>query len=113
MSIDPNGDVFPCCLKTAAPLGNLREERLEDILDSLVGHPAFEAIAMGRRERMGVAFGWDVARFLREGRTERGEGDALRNLFLGCDRFHRAVLGEEIARIRAARRAARGGATAT
>jgi hypothetical protein len=43
VSIDPNGDVFPCCLKTAKPLDNLAEERLDDILDSLVGHPVFEA----------------------------------------------------------------------
>ncbi len=28
VSIDLNGDVFPCCLKTAAPLGNLCRERL-------------------------------------------------------------------------------------
>ncbi|SEA00073.1 SPASM domain-containing protein [Rubrimonas cliftonensis] len=107
VSIDPNGDVFPCCLKTAAPLGNLCEERLEDILESLVGHPAFEAIAMGHPERMGLSHGWDVARFLEASRTSRPDGAPYRNLCIGCDRFHAEVLGPEIARIRAARLAAR------
>ena len=107
VSIDPNGDVFPCCLKTAKPLGNLREERLEDILDSLVGHPAFEAISMGHPERMGLAQGWDVARFLEESRTTTPTGAPYRNLCIGCDRFHEQVLGPEIDRLRAERLAAR------
>lgn len=107
VSIDPNGDVYPCCLKTAKPLGNLREERLDDILDSLVGHPAFEAIASGHPERMGLAHGWDLARFLEESRTVKPNGEPYRNLCIGCDRFHEKVLGPEIDRIRAARLAAR------
>lgn len=107
VSIDPNGDVFPCCLKTARPLGNLREERLDDILDSLVGHPAFEAISMGHPERMGLAHGWDTARFLEESRTTKPNGEPYRNLCIGCDRFHEKVLGPEIERLRAERLAAR------
>jgi len=107
VSIDPNGDVFPCCLKTAAPLGNLCEERLDDILDSLVGHPAFEAISMGHPERMGLAHGWDVARFLDASRTTRPDGAPYRNLCIGCDRFYAQVLGPELERLRAARIAAR------
>jgi len=107
VSIDPDGDVFPCCLKTAKPLGNLQEERLVDILDSLVGHPAFEAISMGHPERMGLGYGWDVARFLEESRTTTPRGEPYRNLCVGCDRFHEKVLGPEIDRIRAERLAAR------
>jgi len=107
VSIDPNGDVFPCCLKTAKPLGNLTEERLDDILDSLGGHPAFEAISMGHPERMGLAHGWDMARFLGESRTTKPDGEPYRNLCIGCDRFHEKVLGPEIDRLRAERLAAR------
>lgn len=107
VSIDPNGDVFPCCLKTAKPLGNLTEERLDDILDSLVGNPAFEAISMGHPERMGLSHGWDMARFLEESRTTKPNGEPYRNLCIGCDRFHEKVLGPEIDRLRAARLTAR------
>ncbi|MGE0256317.1 MAG: radical SAM/SPASM domain-containing protein [Alphaproteobacteria bacterium] len=107
VSVDPNGDVYPCCLKTKKPLGNLREERLEDILDSLVGHPAFEAISMGHPERMGLTSGWDVARFLAESRTTTPNGEPYRNLCIGCDRFHEDVLGPVIDGIRADRAAAR------
>ncbi|PKP63179.1 MAG: hypothetical protein CVT86_05900 [Alphaproteobacteria bacterium HGW-Alphaproteobacteria-8] len=107
VSIDPNGDVFPCCLKTASPLGNLREERLTDILDSLVGHPAFEALSMGRPDRMGLAHGWDMARFLEASRTTKPNGEPYRNLCIGCDTFHKQVLAPEIERIRAGRLATR------
>lgn len=92
VSIDPNGDVFPCCLKTKAPLGNLTEEPLEDIIDSLVGHPAFEAISMGHPERMGIAHGWDVETFLKKSETITVKGEPYRNLCIGCDRFHTEVL---------------------
>jgi len=107
VSIDPNGDVFPCCLKTKAPLGNLTEERLDDILDSLVGHPAFEAISAGHPERMGLAHGWDVGRFLAASRTETPDGRPYRNLCIGCDRFHEAVLEPVLEALRSDRLAAR------
>ena len=110
VSIDPNGDVFPCCLKTAIPLGNLQEERLDDILDSLAGHSVFEAIAMGHPERMGLAHGWSVARFLDASRTTTPAGADYRNLCIGCDRFHERVLGPVIEALRAGRLAARRGA---
>ncbi|MGF1554178.1 MAG: SPASM domain-containing protein [Paracoccaceae bacterium] len=110
VSIDPNGDVFPCCLKTEAPLGNLAEERLEDVIDSLAGHPALEAIAMGHPERMGVAYGWDVATFLDRSRTTRPDGAPYRNLCIGCDAFHREVLGPLLAEIAEGRRARRAAA---
>lgn len=107
VSIDPNGDVFPCCLKTRAPLGNLTEERLEDILASLVGHPAFEAISAGQPDRMGVAHGWDAARFRAESHTTTPDGRPYANLCIGCDRFHEAVLAPVLIQMRADRLAAR------
>ncbi|ESR22603.1 SPASM domain-containing protein [Lutibaculum baratangense] len=107
VSVDPNGDVFPCCLKTKKAIGNLKEERLDDIIDSLVGHPAFEAIATGHPERMGLAYGWDVGRFLEESRTTRPDGAPYRNLCIGCDRFHEKVLGPVIDEIRERRMALR------
>ena len=69
MSIDPDGNVFPCCLKTARPLGNLTEEPLLDILDSLAGHPVFEAINAGKPERMGLSLDLPVQQFLEIGRA--------------------------------------------
>ncbi|MEO1273914.1 MAG: radical SAM/SPASM domain-containing protein [Pseudomonadota bacterium] len=103
VSIDPNGDVFPCCLKTKAPLGNLTEEPLEGIIRSLAGHPALEALSMGHPERMGLSHGWDVATFLEKSRTTRPDGAPYRNLCIGCDRFHEDVLAPILGEIRARR----------
>lgn len=107
VSVDPAGDVYPCCLKTRVPIGNLVEEPLLGILDSLVGVPAFEAIAMGHPERMGLAHGWDVATFLGRSRTRTASGRDYRNLCIGCDRFHEEVLAPVIAELRRRRLAAR------
>ncbi len=109
VSIEPNGNVYPCCLKTKAPLGNLTEEKLVDILDSLRGHPAFEALNAGAPEKMGAAFGWDEATFLQHSETRTPSGEIYRNLCIGCDRFHEQVLGpliEGLRRERLARRTA-------
>ena len=108
VSIEPNGEVFPCCVKTALPLGNLVEEGLVEILDSLAGIPAYEAITMGHPERMGLAHGWDEATFIARSRTVRPDGAPYENLCIGCDRFHRAHLGPVLAAARQRRRAARG-----
>jgi len=110
VSIEPNGNLFPCCLKTRAPLGNLTEEKLTDILDSLAGHPVFEAINAGRPERMGLTLGWDVAHFLAESATETPSGKRYGNLCIGCDRFHEQVLGPVIAELRQRRLAQRAAA---
>jgi hypothetical protein len=107
VSVDPDGGVYPCCLKTKAALGYLTEERLEDILASLAGVPAFEAISAGAPARMGLAHGWSEAQFREACRTATPDGRAYENLCIGCDRFHEAVLGPEIARLRAERQAAR------
>ena len=113
VSIDPNGDVFPCCIKTAHPLGNLVEEPLLDILDSLVGVPAMEAINAGKPERMGLADGWDRERFFAESRTETPQGEPYENLCIACDKFHRGVLGEALDQLRSQRRGRRLGVIAS
>lgn len=114
VSIEPDGAVYPCCIKTKLPLGNLCDENLIDILDSLAGEPAFEAITMGHPERMGLAYGWDEARFLAASRTQMPDGTPYQNLCIGCDRFHEALLGPVLEAARERRRALRGaGAPAT
>jgi hypothetical protein len=103
VAIAPTGDVYPCCLKTKHPLGNLTEESLIGILDSLAAHPAFQAINRGTPERMGLSLGWSVDRFLERSRTVTPKGQAYGNLCIGCDAFHEEVLGPVIEERRAAR----------
>jgi hypothetical protein len=108
VSVEPDGSVYPCCVKTALPLGNLCEEPLIEILDSLVGVPAYEAITMGHPERMGLAQGWSEEDFNAASRTTLPDGRPYQNLCIGCDRFHERVLGPVLAEARARRDAARG-----
>lgn len=93
VSIDPDGNVYPCCLKTARPLGNLTEEPLLDILDSLAGHPVFEAINAGKPERMGLNLDWSVPQFLDACHTTTPDGSNYSNICIGCDSFFRDHLG--------------------
>lgn len=93
VSVEPDGNVYPCCVKTVLPIGNLVEEKLETILDRLVGNPVYEAISMGHPERMGIAHGWTVDRFLEKSTATLPSGRTYRNLCIGCDAFHREVLG--------------------
>jgi hypothetical protein len=105
VSIDPAGNVYPCCIKTRVPLGNLLEDDLIAILESLAGEPAFEAISSGHPERMGLAYGWSEEHFVAASHTVTPKGRPYGNLCIGCDRFHEAVLGPviEAARERRAR----------
>jgi len=93
VSVDPAGNVFPCCIKTKLPVGNLLEEPLIEILERLNGNPVYEAISMGHPERMGIAQGWPVEKFYEKSRTTLPSGLAYQNLCIGCDRFHEEVLG--------------------
>ncbi|MGF7161840.1 hypothetical protein FHS85_003481 [Rhodoligotrophos appendicifer] len=93
VSIEPTGDLYPCCVKTKVPLGNLLDEKLIDILESLAGEPALEAISMGHPERMGIAYDWSLERFLDRSRTKTPQGKDYANLCIGCDAFHEEVLG--------------------
>jgi hypothetical protein len=107
VSIEPTGDVYPCCIKTRRPIGNLVDEPLIEILDSLVGEPAFEAISTGHPERMGLAYGWSIEDFLARSRTRTPGDKPYANLCIGCDAFHEEMLGPVIDRARDRRRAAR------
>ncbi|MCJ2185803.1 radical SAM/SPASM domain-containing protein [Novosphingobium beihaiensis] len=107
VSVDPSGDVFPCCAKTKLPVGNLTEEPLTEILDSLAGHPVYQALSEGRPDRMGLEFGWDEARFAEACQTVTPAGKAYSNPCIGCDRFHEEVMVREITRLRQQRRARR------
>jgi MoaA/NifB/PqqE/SkfB family radical SAM enzyme len=104
VSIEPDGSVYPCCIKTRIPIGNLVEENLIDILESLRDDPVYEAINAGHPERMGVSCGWDEARFLEKSRTVTPQGRPYQNLCIGCDRFHEEVLAPRIAAARERRR---------
>jgi MoaA/NifB/PqqE/SkfB family radical SAM enzyme len=107
VAIDADGNVYPCCMKTRLSIGNLREETLEEILDDLAGHPVYEAISMGHPERMGLAYGWSMERFLGACETVTPGGSPYRNLCIGCDRFHEEVLGPVVRDLRDRRRARR------
>lgn len=92
VSVDPEGNVFPCCAKTRAPVGSLLDEPLIAILDRLRGNPVWEAINVGAPQRMGLAHGWSEEKFLQASATRDASGREYRNLCIGCDRFHEEVL---------------------
>lgn len=106
VAVEPDGSVYPCCLKTGAPLGNLVEEKLEAILDSLGDDPALQAINAGEPQRMGLGDGWSEAEFLARCATTTPQGRPYANLCIGCDRFHAEVLAPRLAVARARRLAA-------
>jgi hypothetical protein len=110
VAIEPDGSIYPCCLKTGAALGKLTEERLVDILDSLKGHPAFEAINAGDPEAMGLTTGWSRADYRAASTVIDPKGRAVSNVCLGCDAFFKTHLADEIGRIRAERMAGAHGA---
>jgi hypothetical protein len=112
VSVEPNGDLYPCCIKTKLPVGNLLEDNLIDILDSLAGEPAYQAISMGQPERMGIAAGWSAEKFIEMSRTTTPAGRPYRNLCIGCDAFHAEMLGPVLERARERRRAKRAAAAA-
>lgn len=93
VSIEPNGNVYPCCMKTELAIGNLIEENLTAILERLIGNPVYEAISMGHPERMGIAHGWSVETFLDKSTAVLPSGRRYQNLCIGCDAFHREKLG--------------------
>jgi hypothetical protein len=105
VAIEPDGSIYPCCLKTKAPLGSVAEERLVDILDSLKGHPAFEAINQGDPEAMGLSVGWSRDDYRAAAAVTDPKGRQFANVCIGCDAFFAARLGDDLAAIRAARMA--------
>jgi MoaA/NifB/PqqE/SkfB family radical SAM enzyme len=104
VAIDPDGHLYPCCRKTRLPYGNVTEEPLLQILESLVGRPEFEAIAMGHPERMGITHGVDLEAFLDLCRTTNARGEVYVNRCIGCDRFHEKTLAPVLDQLQRDRR---------
>ena len=73
-------DVYPCCVMTCRPVGNLLTEPLTHILDRCAAHPVFQALNAGEPERIGESLGLSAA--FGEQRTQ-----ALGNQCLWCDEF--------------------------
>lgn len=90
VSIDPSGNVYPCCIKTRLPLGNLLTEPLLSILDRHRSNPVYQAISAGQPERMGLSHGWSTEYF-----HERSRQGDYQNLCIGCDAFHDEVLAPQ------------------
>jgi hypothetical protein len=103
IAIEPDGSLYPCCLKTKAPMGSLAEERLEDILRSVATLPAMRAINEGDPEAMGLHDGWSREEFRRRSEKRDGAGRLLANVCLGCDRYFEERLGEDLRRLRTER----------
>ena len=107
VSIEPNGNVFPCCLKTKAPLGNLTEETLSEIFDSVGALDAIQAINRGQPEQMGQSAGWDAKTFRLKSAKADGKGRIVENKCLGCDTYFEEVLGAQLRELREKRLAAK------
>ncbi|MBA3836895.1 MAG: radical SAM/SPASM domain-containing protein [Sphingomonas sp.] len=103
VAIEPDGSIYPCCLKTKAPLANLVEERLEDVLEDLRAEPALQAINRGDPEAMGLAEGVSRADFAAMSETIDPSGRAFSNPCIGCDRQFADSLAATLAERRLAR----------
>ncbi len=104
VAIEPDGSIYPCCLKTKAPLGSLAEERLEDILASVASLPAIQALNAGDPEAMGLEAGWSRDEFRARSVASDGKGREMANMCLGCDRFFEEVLGDQLRDLRESRK---------
>ena len=100
VAIEPDGSIYPCCLKTKTPLGSLVEERLGDILTSVATLPAIQALNDGDPERMGELDGLSRADFKKMSSMPDGKGRIVKNLCLGCDRYFETKLGKELEALR-------------
>jgi hypothetical protein len=93
VAIEPNGDVYPCCIKTKTPIGNLVLEPLIPMLDDLANEPALQALNEGDPAAMGAQEGWSRDDFLAKSVTRKPDGSNYANLCIGCDAFFEAKLG--------------------
>ena len=100
VAIEPDGSIYPCCLKTKTPLGSLAEERLEDILTSVATLPAIQALNQGDPEGMGLDAGWSREDFKQNSTATDGKGRAVTNMCLGCDRYFEEILGDQLRALR-------------
>jgi hypothetical protein len=93
IAIEPNGDVYPCCIKTKMPIGNIALEKLIPMLDDLANEPALQALNVGDPAAMGASEGWSRDHFQAASVTKRPNGSDYSNLCIGCDAFFQAKLG--------------------
>jgi len=100
VSIEPNGNVFPCCLKTKVPLGNLTDETLAEIFDSVATLESIQALNRGRPEEMGREQGWDAKTFRKKSAKLDGKGRTIENKCLGCDSYFEEILGAQLRELR-------------
>ncbi len=107
IAIEPDGSIYPCCLKTKAPLGSLAEETLYEIIASVAEMPAIQALNRGDPEAMGEAAGWSRDMFRAKSASVDGKGRTVSNACLGCDRFFEDGLSAQLKDRRAARLAAK------
>lgn len=99
ISIEPDGSVYPCCLKTAAPLGNITQEPLIDMLASLAAVPALQAINKGDPAIMGETYGWSRDDFIARSTATMPTGKTCSNLCIGCDAFFREEIAPVLERL--------------
>jgi len=90
-------------LKTKAPLGNLTEEPLGQILTSVASLPAIQALNRGAPDEMGVEIGWDKDIFRQKSSQIDGKGKIVENMCLGCDAFFKEALSDQLKTLRAER----------
>jgi hypothetical protein len=100
VSIEPNGKVYPCCMKTGLAIGNLLDESLESIIARHRESPVYRAISAGQPQRMGIERGWSEQKFIEKSRQVLPSGKVYENLCVGCDAFHREVLTQNFVQIR-------------
>lgn len=103
VAIEPDGALYPCCIKTKAPIANLCEERLTDILDDLRQDPALQAINRGDPEAMGLNDGISRAEFEGLSTTTDPAGRPFANPCIGCDQLFAKGLAARLAERRDAR----------
>lgn len=107
VAIEPNGNVYPCCLKTKSALGNLTEEPFDDILDSLRGIDFFESLNRGDPEGMAVHANISREAFRELSSTLTPKGTKYANPCIGCDKLFEAKVGDLLRDLRDQRRARR------
>lgn len=96
VAIDPEGRLYPCCRKTAAPYGDLTREKLEDILRRLAGREPFRLLATGSPQAMAGHYGVSVQQFRALCRAMTPQGAPFENPCLGCDELHRRFVALEL-----------------
>ena len=94
-------------MKTKAPLGNLTEETLSEIFESVAKLDAIQALNRGQPEQMGQSAGWDEKTFRLKSAKADGKGRIVENKCLGCDTYFEEVLGAQLRELREKRLAAK------